>query len=146
MLVSDKQLFDDLAAGKYKPIYLLTGEENYYIDIASQYFEQNIIANECRDFDQTILYGRDVDMSTVISYAKQFPMMSPVKLVLVKEAQDIPTKEWELICRTPCLKLYSCSATATRNLTNAPKPIKPSTTTAASSSAPNSMTANCPTG
>jgi DNA polymerase-3 subunit delta len=97
MLVSDKQLFDDLAAGKYKPIYLLTGEENYYIDIASQYFEQNIIANECRDFDQTILYGRDVDMSTVISYAKQFPMMSPVKLVLVKEAQDIPTKEWELL-------------------------------------------------
>ena len=43
MLVSDKQLFDDLASGKYKPIYLLTGEENYYIDIASQYFEQNII-------------------------------------------------------------------------------------------------------
>lgn len=97
MIVTDKQLFESLAAGNYKPVYLLTGEENYYIDIASQYFEQNIIPSDCRDFDQTILYGREVDMSTVISYAKQFPMMSPVKLVLVKEAQDIPLKEWDLL-------------------------------------------------
>ena len=79
------------------PVYLLTGEENYYIDQASDFIEENIVEESLRDFDQTVLYGRDTDMRTVISYAKQFPMMSPVKLVLVKEAQDINSKEWDLM-------------------------------------------------
>lgn len=97
MLISDKQLIDELKAAKYQPVYLLTGEENYYIDLVSDYFEHSVIAEEYRDFDQTVLYGRETDMRTVISYAKQFPMMSPIKLVLVKEAQDIATKEWDLL-------------------------------------------------
>ena len=97
MLISDKQLIDDLEAGKYFPVYLLTGEENYYIDLTSDYFEHNVVSPDFSDFDENILYGRETDMHTVISYAKQFPMMSPVKVVLVKEAQEIPTKEWELL-------------------------------------------------
>ena len=97
MLVTYKQLIDSLEAGKYMPVYLLTGEENYYIDEASDFIEKNIVEESLRDFDATILYGRDTDMRTVISYAKQFPMMSPVKLVLVKEAQDIDSKEWDLL-------------------------------------------------
>ena len=97
MLISDKQLIDDLKAGKYFPVYLLTGEENYYIDLTSDYFEHNVVSPDFSDFDENILYGRETDMHTVISYAKQFPMMSPVKVVLVKEAQEIPTKEWELL-------------------------------------------------
>ena len=97
MLITEKQLIDDLKASKYKPVYLLTGEENYYIDHASALFEQNIVDEGFRDFDLIVLYGKETDMSTVLSHAKQFPMMSPVKVVLVKEAQDIPTKEWELL-------------------------------------------------
>ena len=97
MLISDKQLIDDLKAGKYFPVYLLTGEENYYIDLTSDFFEHNVVSPDFSDFDENILYGRETDMYTVISYAKQFPMMSPVKVVLVKEAQEIPTKEWELL-------------------------------------------------
>lgn len=97
MVVTEKQLTNSLEEGKYVPVYLLTGEENYYIDEISNYFEENIVEESFRDFDQTVLYGRDTDMTTVLSYAKQFPMMSPVKLVLVKEAQDIEKKEWELL-------------------------------------------------
>ena len=97
MSVTDKQLKDNIKAGKYAPVYLITGEENYYIDDISDFFEDNVVEESLRDFDQNVLYGRDVDMATVISYAKQFPMMSPVKLVLVKEAQNIPTPEWDLV-------------------------------------------------
>ena len=97
MAVTDKQLKDNIKAGNYAPVYLITGEENYYIDDISDFFEDNIVETSFRDFDQNVLYGRDVDMATVISYAKQFPMMSPVKLVLVKEAQNIPTSEWDLV-------------------------------------------------
>lgn len=97
MVVTEKQLTSSLEERKYVPVYLLTGEENYYIDEISNYFEENIVEESLRDFDQTVLYGRDTDMRTVLSYAKQFPMMSPVKLVLVKEAQDIEKNEWELL-------------------------------------------------
>ncbi|MBP5516946.1 MAG: DNA polymerase III subunit delta [Bacteroidales bacterium] len=97
MAITEKQLISDLKEKKFAPVYLLTGEENYYIDMVSDFFEKNIIAEEFRDFDQTIVYGRDVDMHTVVSYAQRYPMMSPVQLVLVKEAQDIAVKEWDLL-------------------------------------------------
>lgn len=97
MVLTDKQLIDNLKAGKYLPVYLVTGEENYYIDIISDYFENNVIDESFRDFDLTVVYGRDVTMHSVVSLAQQFPMMSPVRLVLVKEAQDIETKQWELL-------------------------------------------------
>ena len=99
MPITDKELFSNLKAGKFAPVYLLTGEENYYIDQVSDYFENNIIDESLRDFDQTVVYGKDVSMATVINHAKRFPMMSPVQLVLVKEAQDIELKEWELLVR-----------------------------------------------
>lgn len=95
MAITEKQLFDELKAGKFKPVYLLTGEENYYIDLVSDYFEKEVVEESMRDFDLTVVYGRDTSMAAVISDAKRYPMMSPVHLVLVKEAQDIDTRQWE---------------------------------------------------
>lgn len=97
MAITDKQLIADLQAGIFKPVYLLTGEENYYIDVVSDYFENKVIDESTRDFDQTVVYGRDTTMAAVINDAKRYPMMSPVHLVIVKEAQDIETKQWELL-------------------------------------------------
>lgn len=97
MAITDKQLIADLKAGIFKPVYLLTGEENYYIDVVSDYFENKVIDESTRDFDQTVVYGRDTTMAAVINDAKRYPMMSPVHLVIVKEAQDIETKQWELL-------------------------------------------------
>ena len=95
MAVTEKQLIEELKKGVFKPVYLLTGEENYYIDVVSNYFEEEVIDPSLRDFDQTVVYGRDVDMATVVSTVKRYPMMSPVHLVLVKEAQDIDIKQWD---------------------------------------------------
>lgn len=97
MALTDKQLIAELAKGHYKPVYLLMGEENHYIDLMSDWFEEHVVEESLRDFDQTVLYGRDVDMGTVVSTAKRYPMMSPVHLVMVKEAQDIATKQWETL-------------------------------------------------
>lgn len=101
MAITEKQLFDDVKAGHYAPVYLVTGEPsmNYYIDLVSDFFENEVIAEDFRDFDQTVLYGRDVDMMDVLSAANRFPMMSPVQVVLVKEAQDIPKEKWELLAK-----------------------------------------------
>lgn len=88
MAITEKQLFADLKAGNYKPIYLVTGEVNYYIDLVSDYFEQQVIDESFRDFDQTVVYGRDTTVNDIVSMCKRYPMMSPVQLVIVKEAQD----------------------------------------------------------
>lgn len=95
--MTDKQLIADLKAGNFKPVYLLTGEENHYIDVVSDYFENEVVDASMKDFDLTVMYGRDVDMATVVSDAKRYPMMSPIHLVLVKEAQDIDTRQWETL-------------------------------------------------
>lgn len=95
--IGETQLIAELKNKNYRPVYLLTGEENYTIDVVSNLIEQNIVPEENRDFDQVVLYGRDVSMTQVVSNAQQFPMLSPIRLVLVKEAQDIPTPQWELL-------------------------------------------------
>ena len=95
--MTDKQLINSIKAGDLKPVYLLTGEENYYIDTVSDWIEQNVVDPTLRDFDQTVVYGRDVKMNDVIGQAKRYPMMSPVHLVMVKEAQEIDTKQWALL-------------------------------------------------
>ena len=105
MAITDKQLIDELKAGHYKPVYLLTGEENHYIDVVSDWMEDHLVDETVRDFDQTVVYGRDVDMGTVISHAKRYPMMSPVHLVLVKEAQALEKEQWNLL--VPYLKAPS---------------------------------------
>lgn len=93
----DSQIIADLKAGHYKPVYLLTGEENHFIDVVSDYMEEHIVDSSMRDFDQSVVYGRDVDMATVVGLAQAYPIMSPVRLVLVKEAQDIDLKKWEVL-------------------------------------------------
>ena len=95
MAVTEKQLIEELDKGNFKPVYLLTGEENYYIDEVSNHFEEKVIDPSVRDFDQTVLYGRDVDMASVVSTVKRYPMMSPIHLVIVKEAQDIDVRQWD---------------------------------------------------
>lgn len=97
MAITETQLISDIQAGKFAPVYLLTGEENYYIDLVSDFFEENTVEPDFRDFDQTVVYGRDVEMLQVIGYAKQFPTLAPRQLVLVKEAQAIESRSWDLL-------------------------------------------------
>jgi len=97
MALTDKQLIEQLKGGGLKPVYLLMGEDNHAIDIVSDYMEENIIDPSLRDFDQTVIYGGETTMADVVATTQRFPMMSPVHLVMVKEAQEIETKQWELL-------------------------------------------------
>jgi len=89
--------FDDiliaLQARDFKPVYFLTGEQAYYIDEIAAFMEHNVLDEAQKDFNQTILYGRDTDPQTIISYAKRFPMMAPYQVLIIKEAQDIKSIE-----------------------------------------------------
>jgi len=83
------RIIKDIQAGNIKPIYFLMGEEPYYIDKLSEYIEQNILQEHERDFNQTVLYGRDVTIEDVVGNAKRYPMMADRQVVIVKEAQDL---------------------------------------------------------
>ena len=83
------QILTDLKRKIFKPIYFLSGEEAYYIDMISDYIEKNVLDESEQEFNQTILYGKDVDMNTIISAAKRFPMMSEHQVIIVKEAQNL---------------------------------------------------------
>ena len=83
------QILTDLKRKIFKPVYFLSGEEAYYIDLISDYIEKNVLDESEQEFNQTILYGKDSDMNTIISAAKRFPMMSEYQVVIVKEAQNL---------------------------------------------------------
>lgn len=93
---SDK-IIADIKAGKPSPVYLLHGEEPYYIDVVSDYIEDHVLEEAQRGFDQTVLYGKDTDVSTIVSAAKRYPMMSDYQVIIVKEAQSLDWKNDELL-------------------------------------------------
>jgi len=84
-----RHIVTSIKKGDIKPIYFLMGEEAYYIDAISKFIEDTILSEEEKGFNQTVLYGRDVNISDVISTAKRFPMMAERQVVIVKEAQDL---------------------------------------------------------
>lgn len=83
------KIVNDIKAGKFFPIYFLMGEEPYYIDKLSDYIEDNVLSEDEKGFNQTILYGRDVSIEDIIGTAKRYPMMAEKQVVIVKEAQDL---------------------------------------------------------
>lgn len=93
--ISFDQVMSDLRRNTYKPIYLLMGEEAYYIDKISDYIQANVLDDSQREFDLTVVYGKDTDMVNIVNAAKRYPMMSPYQVVIVKEAQLI--KNWDAL-------------------------------------------------
>ena len=83
------KIINDIKAGNVKPIYFLMGEEPYYIDKLSEYIEDNILTEDEKAFNQTVLYGRDASIEDIASTAKRYPMMAERQVVIVKEAQDL---------------------------------------------------------
>jgi DNA polymerase-3 subunit delta len=83
------EILKDLKNRKYKPLYLLHGEEPYFIDMLGSFVEHSLLSDAEKGFNQTVLYGKDTDMMTVLNAAKRYPMMADYQVVMVKEAQDM---------------------------------------------------------
>ncbi len=83
------ELLKDLKNRKYKPVYLLHGEEPYFIDEVSDFVEHKVLTEAEKGFNQTVFYGKDTDVMTVLNASKRYPMMADYQVVLVKEAQDM---------------------------------------------------------
>jgi DNA polymerase-3 subunit delta len=83
------QIIDKLKNKIYYPVYFLSGEEAYYIDEISDYIEKNVLTDVEKEFNQTVIYGRETSVQSIISAAKRYPMMANYQVVIIKEAQDV---------------------------------------------------------
>ncbi len=87
--MSYEQILDQLRKKKFEPVYFLHGEEDYFIDTISNFFEKELLPEAEQAFNQTIFYGKDTDHLAVLDAARRYPMMSPCQVVIIKEAQDM---------------------------------------------------------
>jgi DNA polymerase-3 subunit delta len=82
-------IINDIKKGNINPIYFLYGDEPYFIDIISDYIENNVLSDAEKGFDQMVLYGRDVTIADIIANARRFPMTAQRQIIIIKEAQDL---------------------------------------------------------
>lgn len=98
-----EKLIKEIQAQEFKPVYLLHGDEPYYIDLVIKQFLEHTLTPEERDFNQVVLYGEELEVRSIDSEARQFPMMSTKRLVVVREAEKVKQLEagLEAYIKTP---------------------------------------------
>lgn len=89
MAATYEEIMSDLKNRIYKPVYFLAGEEPYYIDIITDYIEENVLPEDEKAFNLMVLYGEDATVASITETSKRFPMMSNHQVVIVKEAQSL---------------------------------------------------------
>ncbi|MVZ67485.1 DNA polymerase III subunit delta [Sphingobacterium sp. DK4209] len=95
--MNTQSILTDIKKKKLSPVYLLHGEEPYFIDLISDAIEHQVLDEAQKGFDQSVVYGKETDFSTLISMAKRYPMMSDYQVIIVKEAQNLKWKDDELL-------------------------------------------------
>ena len=88
-------IFKNIKTKEFLPIYFFHGEEAYYIDIAVKALENDVLTEDEKAFNQTVVYGKDTNYNEILSLAKQYPMMGDKQLIIVKEAQDLKFNDEE---------------------------------------------------
>ena len=88
---------------EFQPIYFFHGEEPFFMDVAVKAFENDVLEEDEKAFNQTLVYGKDTTFSEVLSLARQFPMMGDRQVIILKEAQEIRMTEKE----ADALKIYA---------------------------------------
>ena len=89
------EIQNNVSKGIFSPIYVLMGEESYYIDQLESLIVSKALTNDEKEFNLTIAYGLDTDIRTVINECKRYPVMSQYQVVILREAQN--NKELELL-------------------------------------------------
>jgi DNA polymerase-3 subunit delta len=87
--VNYKEIISSISNKEFEPVYFLMGDEPYYIDKLANAFAKNVLSVEEQEFNQVILYGKDIETAQAIAEAKQFPFGAEKRVVIIKEAQHL---------------------------------------------------------
>lgn len=94
--LSYREVLDRIKKNDFTSVYLLMGEEPYYIDLIVDAIERTAVKEENKAFDQLVFYGADSDLDVVVASARQYPVMGDRQLVIFKEAQTYPGPKTQL--------------------------------------------------
>ena len=83
------EIKNDIKLKNFSAVYLLMGEEEFFIDQITEVFIDNVLSKNEKEFNLNIIYGRDASVDTIVSICKKYPLMSDYQLVIIKEAQDL---------------------------------------------------------
>ncbi len=83
------QIVKDISNKKYQSVYFLTGEEPYYIDQLVDMIEETVLDEGEKSFNQLVVYGKDTEFKAIVDDARQYPMFSTHRVIIVKEAQEM---------------------------------------------------------
>ncbi len=84
-----QSIMHDVHNGKYAPVYLLEGDESFFIDQIADYIEEHALDEAGKAFDLVVVYGSDTDDGRVVEEAKRYPMIGKRRVIIVKEAQNL---------------------------------------------------------
>ena len=123
-------LSKEIKSGTFRNIYVLQGEEPYFIDSLQQLIIDTVLTEDQRDFNLSLYYGNTANVREVISACQQYPAFSQYKVVVVREAQLIakqPGHKMTWTCSHPmprshCPRLFSLSATKAKHSRANPLP------------------------
>lgn len=89
VVMSVEKILGDWSKGRFKPVYWLEGEEEFYIDQLVNYAEHKILTEAEAGFNLTVFYGKDADWAAIINACRRYPMFAERQVVLLKEAQQM---------------------------------------------------------
>lgn len=99
-----REIIADIRKRQIAPVYILMGEEEYFIDNIVSMLEETVVDPGERDFNCFSFYGAEADIETVANTARQFPLMSDRRLVVLKEAQAMDRAKSQLDKLAPYLE------------------------------------------
>ncbi|WDT82170.1 MAG: hypothetical protein MPW14_10825 [Candidatus Manganitrophus sp.] len=93
-----------LEQARFSPIYLLTGEEPFFIQQILSGFREKVLEEASRDFNYDHFQGESLDPHQVLMTAKTFPLFSMRRLVIIQNADLIKDERETLLgyLESPC--------------------------------------------
>ena len=87
-----------IEAGQYAPVYVLHGEESFFIDQLTELLLSRVLTEEEKDFDLSQYYGGagDYTIGDVIAACRRFPMVAERQLVMLREVQAFDKRGFKL--------------------------------------------------
>ncbi|MEN0060137.1 MAG: DNA polymerase III subunit delta, partial [Bdellovibrio sp.] len=93
-LIDAQKFYKDLEKGQLAPLYFLFGEEPYLLNQSVDRFKYSVLTEGAVDFNYSLFYAQDADVTSVRDGVETLPMMAARRLIVLKEAQELSDKEW----------------------------------------------------
>jgi len=99
--ISKAQLWKELTAGTFAPVYVLFGPETHLRDVALKHIVGSAFGdNDLRDFNETEASMNGAELRDILGVAEQLPMMSQRRVVTIRDVTIAATASRDTLKET----------------------------------------------